>query len=522
MRSLFRSTSVVGSMTLLSRVLGFLRDVVLARLFGAGAGMDVFVVAFQIPNFLRRLFGEGAFAPAFVPVLADYHQRGDGAGERAFIDRVAGTLGVILLLVTAVGIVAAPIVILVFSSGFGGGGDGGTGRFDLAVDMLRFTFPYILFISLTAFAGAVLNVHERFAVPAFTPVLLNVVLIGAALFLSPMLPRPEIGLAVGVLVAGAVQLGFQVPFLARLGCLPRPRWGWRDPGVQRVMHLMLPAIFGSSVAQLNLLVDRHIASYLETGSISWLYYADRLLEFPLGVFAVALATVILPRLSLRHSAKASGAFSETLDWALQITALVAVPAAVALVLLAQPLLATLFRYGEFDARDTVQAGWALTAYGASLLGFVLVKVLAPGYFSRQDTRTPVRIGIIAMGVNIVLNGVLVLVLLQIGFLAPHAGLAAATGLAAFVNAGLLYRGLRRADVYHPGHGWRSLAPRVLLATAAMGLFVSAVAGAPVFWLEAGVGERVLRLTACVVGGGAVYALALLVLGLRPRHLRPPA
>ncbi|MEM9386125.1 MAG: murein biosynthesis integral membrane protein MurJ [Pseudomonadota bacterium] len=507
-------------MTLLSRVLGFIRDVVLARLFGAGAGMDVFVVAFQIPNFLRRLFAEGAFAPAFVPVLTQVRKVGDAEDEQAFIDRVAGTLGGILIAVTALGVLGAPVLIFVFSSGFGGGE--AAERFDLAVDMLRFTFPYILFISLTALAGAVLNVHERFAVPAFTPVLLNLVLISAAVFLSTGMARPEMGLAVGVLVAGAVQLAFQLPFLRAIGRLPRPRWGWRDCNVQRVLTLMFPAIFGSSVAQLNLLVDRHIASYLETGSISWLYYSDRLLEFPLGLFAVALATVILPRLSARYDREAPQAFSATLDWALRLTALIAVPAAIGLTVLAVPLIATLFQYREFDAHDTVMAGAALTAYGLCLLGFVLVKVLAPGYFSRQDTRTPVRIGIIAMGVNIALNGVFVLAFLRLRFDAPHAGLAAATGVSAFVNAGLLYRGLRREGVYAPSAQWVTLLPRLLAAAALMGVLVWWLAGPRETWLIGSAWDRAGHLALCVLGGAASYVAALWLFGLRPRHLRTPA
>ncbi len=516
---LLRSTGVVGGMTLLSRVLGFARDIVLARLFGAGAGMDVFVIAFQIPNFLRRLFAEGAFAPAFVPVLSEYREGGDRAAERAFVDRVAGTLGGILLLVTAAGILGAPLLILLFSSGFVGGE---AGRFDLAVDMLRLTFPYILFISLTALAGAVLNVHGRFAVPAFTPVLLNLSLIFAALFISTLMPRPTIGLAIGVMIAGAAQLLFQFPFLARIGLLPRPRWGWRHPGVQRVLTLMLPGIVGSSAAQLNLLVDRHIASYLDTGAISWLYYADRLLEFPLGIFAVALGTVILPRLSSRHAARAGEAFSETLDWALRLTALIATPAAVGLFILAVPVLATLFQHGVFDARDTRMAAWPLMAYALSLVGFTLVKVLAPGYFARQDTATPVRIALVAMGVNVVMNGVLVFLFVRTGFVAPHAGLALATGIAAFVNAGLLYRGLRRAGIYRPGPQWVGLWPRLLLANAGMGLLVWWLAGPAQFWLEASAWSRAGQLALCVAAGGVAYAALLWLGGLRPRHLLAPA
>jgi putative peptidoglycan lipid II flippase len=516
--SLLKSTSVVAGMTLLSRVLGFVRDVVLARLFGAGTGMDVFVVAFQIPNFLRRLFAEGAFSPAFVPVLSARHRNGEPGAVRDLVDKVSGTLGGILLIVTFVGVLGAPLLILLFSSGFRADPD----KFSLAVDMLRLTFPYILFISLTALAGAVLNVHERFAVPAFTPVLLNLVLISAAIFISTRLPRPEMGLAIGVLIAGAVQLGFQFPFLRRLHLLPRPRWAWHDPGVQRVLTLMLPGIFGSSVAQLNLLVDRHIASYLDTGSISWLYYSDRLLEFPLGIFAVALATVILPRLSSRHAEQAPEAFSQTLDWALRLTALIALPAAVGLFVLAVPVLATLFQHGEFRAVDTRMAGYSLMAYALALPGFTLVKVLAPGYFARQDTTTPVRIGVIAMVVNIVLNVVLVFTMVRSGFEAPHAGLALATGASAFVNAALLYRGLRRAGVYTPSLLWRGWLPRLLLANAGMALVVWWLAGDWSVWLQSGLWLRAGRLTGCVLAGAVAYALLLLLVGVRPRDVRPPA
>jgi putative peptidoglycan lipid II flippase len=516
--SLLKSTGVVGGMTLASRVLGFVRDVVLARIFGAGTGMDAFVVAFQIPNFLRRLFAEGAFAPAFVPVLTNYRNQDDPGAERELVDRVAGTLGGILLLVTAIGVIGAPILIFLFSSGF----SGQEGKFALAVDMLRLTFPYIFFISLTAFAGAILNVHGRFAVPAFTPVLLNVVLILAAIALSTRMPRPEMGLAVGVLVAGAVQLGFQLPFLRGLHLLPRPRWGWHHPGVRRVMLLMLPGVFGSSIAQLNLLVDRHIASYLDAGSISWLYYSDRLLEFPLGLIVTAMATVILPRLSSRHAEKDPAAFSQTLDWALRVTLLVALPSAVGLFVLAVPVLSTLFLGGAFEPRDAQMAGYSLMAYAFALPGFTLVKILAPGYFAREDTATPVRTGAVAMVVNIGLNLVLVWVLVRSDFVAPHAGLALGTAGSAFVNAFLLYRGLRRAGVYRPSSRWAALWPRLLVANLGMGVTVYWLAGAPDFWLAGDLLPRALRLAACVAMGAGVYAALLFLTGMRFAHVKPPA
>jgi putative peptidoglycan lipid II flippase len=513
--SLAKSTTIVGGNTLASRVLGFVRDVVLARLFGAGAGMDVFVVAFQIPNFLRRLFAEGAFSQAFVPVLSEYQSRGTHAEVKALADRVAGTLGVVLFLVTLLGIIAAPLFILLFAPGFANEAD----KLALASEMLRFTFPYLFFISLTAFAGGILNTYGKFGVPAFTPVFLNLVLIGAAIWLSPRFAEPIFGLAVGVFVAGVVQLAFQLPFLRGIGLLPRPRWGWHDPGVRKIGKLMLPAILGSSVAQVNLIVDRVIASFLVTGSISWLYYSDRLLEFPLGIFAIALATVILPGLSRRHAEQSMAEFSATLDWALKLVAVIALPAAVGMFMLAGPMLATLFQYGEFTAIDTRMARLSLMAYSVALLGFTLVKVLSPGYFSRQDIRTPVRVSIRAMFVNIVLNLVIVVPMVLLAIPGAHAGLAAATGLAAIYNAGALYRGLRQTGVYIPGDGWRTLLGRVLLANLAMAISLWLVAGPLDVWLEAAWHARGLRLAGSIALGALVYLAALFALGLRPRQLR---
>jgi putative peptidoglycan lipid II flippase len=513
--SLAKSTAVVGGMTLISRVLGFVRDVVLARLFGAGAGMDVFVVAFQIPNFLRRLFAEGAFSQAFVPVLSEYKTRGPHAEVQGIADRVAGTLGAVLMLVTLLGIVAAPLFILLFAPGFSGDAD----KLALATDMLRLTFPYLLFISLTAFAGGILNTYGRFGVPAFTPVFLNLVLIGAAIWISPQFERPIFGLAVGVFLAGLVQLAFQLPFLRALRLLPRPRWGWRHPGVQKIFRLMLPAILGSSVAQINLIVDRIIASFLVTGSISWLYYSDRLLEFPLGIFAIALATVILPGLSRRHAEQSMEAFSATLDWALKLVMAIALPAAVGMFMLAGPMLATLFQYGEFTTADVRMASLSLMAYSVALVGFTLVKVLSPGYFSRQDTRTPVKVSIRAMLVNIVLNGLIVVPMILLDIPGAHAGLAVATGLAAIYNASALYHGLQVSGIYVPREGWRLLALRVLAANLVMAATLWMAAGPLDAWLAASWRWRSLQLTGCIALGLAVYLATALALGLRPRHLR---
>jgi putative peptidoglycan lipid II flippase len=504
--SLAASIAKVGGNTLLSRILGFVRDLVVARVFGANAGTDAFFVAFKIPNFLRRLFAEGAFSMAFVPVLNEYRTRHGRPELERFVDDVAGTLGLVLLGITVIGVLAAPALILVFAPGFGAEPD----QHALATEMLRLTFPYLFFIALTAFAGGILNTYERFGVPAFTPVLLNLVLIACALWLAPRMERPILALAWGVLIAGLVQLAFQIPFLARLGLLPRPRINPRDEGVRRTLRLMAPALFGASAAQLSLLLDTLLASFLATGSISWLYYSDRLMEFPLGILGVALGTVILPGLSRRHAERSPEAFSQTLDWALRWVLLLGLPAGVGLMVLAGPLMATLFHSGEFAGHDVVMAQRSLTAYAAGLVGFMGIKVLAPGYYARQDTRTPVRIALIALTVNLVFNLVLM-------FPLGHTGLALATSIAALANAWLLLRGLLQAGVYRPAPGWSSLLARVLGATFVMGAVLWTGAGATADWIAMGTGERAVRLLGWILGGGLTYAAVLLALGIRPRH-----
>ncbi|MCB1838158.1 MAG: murein biosynthesis integral membrane protein MurJ, partial [Alcanivoracaceae bacterium] len=404
---LLASTLVVSSMTMLSRVMGLVRDMVLARLLGAsaGPGADAFFVALKIPNLLRRLFAEGAFNQAFVPVLSEYRTKGNLAATKLLVDRVAGTLGGTLVLVTLAGVLASPLVVWVFAPGFGDDPD----KRALTVEMLRLTFPYLFFISLTAFAGGILNSWNRFAVPAFTPVLLNLSLIASALFLAPHFAdgRTAVALAWGVLIAGIVQLLFQLPFLARLHLVPVPRWGWHDPGVRKVMTLMVPALFGASVYQLNSLINTVLASLLETGSVTWLYYTDRLIELPMGVFAVAIGTVILPSLSREHASASPEAFARTLNWAVRMVLLVGVPAALALAVLAEPLLSTLFNYGAFTDVDVLRTAESLRAYSGGLLAAMLIKVLAPGFYSRQDTRSPVKIGVIAMFANMAFGALLV-------------------------------------------------------------------------------------------------------------------
>lgn len=498
-------------MTLISRILGFARDVVIARLFGATSGADAFFVAFRIPNFWRRLFAEGSFSQAFVPILAEYKSQRGHEEVQELVDRVTGTLGVVLFGVTLIGVVASPLVVMLFAPGFLDEPD----RYGMTVEMLRITFPYLLFVSLAALASGVLNTYGRFGVPAFTPVFLNIAMIVAAIWLAPHLENPVTALAWGVFFGGLIQLAFQLPFLKKIRLLPRPRWGWKDSGVRRVIKLMVPALFGVSVTQINLLFDTLIASFLVAGSVSWLYYSDRLVEFPLGVFGIALATVILPALSQKYTEAASAEFSRTLDWALRWVVLIGVPATLGLLLLAGPLLITLFQYGEFSAHDAEMSTRSLMAFSVGLTAYISIKVLAPAFYARQDTRTPVRIGIIAVLSNMVLNAVLV-------FPLQHAGLALATALAAFINAGLLYRVLRRQSVYQPQPGWVKFSVRVLAANVVMALLLWLGAGDVRDWLQWPALTRAAHLVLLVGAGMLVYLLCLRVAGVNIKALVKPA
>ena len=504
------SIAKVGGTTLLSRVLGFLRDLLIARLFGADSTTDAFFVAFKVPNLLRRLFAEGAFAMALVPVLQQYREARSAPDLKGFIDRAAGSLAVLLFAVTALGVLAAPLFVLAFAPGFAA--DAST--HDLAAAMLRLTLPYLFFIGLTAFAGGILNTYERFGVPAFTPVLLNLVMIGCALWLAPHLAEPVMALAWGVLLAGLVQLAFQLPFLARLGLLPRPRLGFGDEGVRRIGRLIGPALFGVSVGQLALLIDTLLASFLTSGSISWLYYSDRLVELPLGVLGTALGTVILPRLAQRSGPSTRREFSRTLDWALRWVLLLGVPASLGLMLLAGPVLATLFLSGAFGAEDLAMARQSLVAYAFGLMGFLAVKALVPGYYGRQDMRAPVRIAFLAMLVNLALS-----LVLMIPF--GHGGLALATSIAALLNGALLLAGLVRAGVYRPEPGWTALLLRGLAGNVVMCGLLWWLAGPTDGWVTADGGERVLRLVSVIGAGALAYGGTLLLLGLRLRHVREP-
>ncbi len=505
-RKLFKSTVIVSSMTMISRMLGFVRDMMFARIFGADSGTDAFFVAFKIPNFLRRLFAEGAFAQAFVPVLSDYKEQGGKAALQHFIDRTAGTLALVLMLTTIAGMLAAPYLIMAFAPGFAWEGE----QYDLTVQMLRITFPYLFFISSVAFAGGILNTYGKFAVPAFTPVFLNICLISAAIWLAPLMPQPIVALAWGVFIAGAVQLAFQFPALRRLGLVPRLRFGFNDPGVKHIMKLMIPALFGVSVTQINLLLDTLLASFLAAGSISWLYYSDRLVEFPLGIFGIALATVILPSLSKNHAAEDTETFSKSLDWGLKLVVLVGAPASLGLIMLAEPMVSTLFQYNQFSAYDVAMTARSLMAYSLGLLGFILVKVLVPGFTSRKDTKTPVRFGIYAMVANMLLNIALV-------FPLAHAGLALATSLGAFFNASLLLFRLLKTKVYQPSAGWRIFILRIILGCSAMAALIYHCVDISL-WQNWRLLDRAWNLAMWIGIAASLYAVVLLVSGLRLRHL----
>lgn len=513
-RSLIQSTSVVSAMTLLSRILGLVRDMVLARFFAISMVMDAFLVANRIPNMLRRFFAEGAFSQGFVPVMARYREKHSHAEAREFVDAIAGTFAVVLFVITLIGVVAAPVLVAIVAPGFIGDG----GDFELATMMLRFTFPYLFFVSLTAFAGGILNTYGRFAVPAFTPVILNVALIAAVYYWAPQLEEPGMALAYAVFGAGILQLLFQIPFLMKIRALPRPKWNPRQEGVRRSMRLMLPAIFGSSVAQINVLVGGIIASMLGVGKISLLYYSDRLMEFPLGLFGIALATVTLPFLSRQFSNDLHDEFSATIDWSMKLVLLVAVPAAVGLIVLAEPLVATIFYGGAFTYDDVRMTGLALQAFSIGLVGFSFVKILAPAYFARHDTRTPVRMALIALAVNLVLSIFLAWYLTSRGYAGNHAGLALAISIAALLNAWLLYRGLRKDGVLRHSSGWGKLLLQTLVATIVMTVIVYWLNRPLAWWIDSSAIARAGWLAVIIAAGAGTYAVVLVSLGLRFANL----
>lgn len=516
---LLRSSLIVSTMTMLSRVLGLARDVVFAWFIGAAGGADAFFVAFKVPNFLRRLFAEGAFAQAFVPVLSEYRETREHNDVRLFVDAIAGCLGSAVITVSVLAVVGAPFVTLIFAPGFY---LHNPEKYALTVDLLRITFPYLALISLAGFAGAILNSYDRFAIPAVTPVILNLVLISSAVWGASWFDVPSKALAWGVLVAGICQLAFQIPFLVALQMAPRPKVMWHNPAVKRVLKLMVPAMFGVSVAQLNLLLDTVLASLISDGSVSWLYYSDRLIELPLGVFGIAIATVILPTLS-RQFSQADGQFSHTLDWALRTVLLIALPATFALMVLARPIVETLFFHGDkFTTHDVTMSSLSLVAYAIGLTAFMLIKVLATGYFSRQDTRTPVVIGVKAMGSNMLLNIVFVVPLHLYGQIG-HVGLALATSASACLNAYWLFSGLHKGGAFQADAGWGRYFFKLVVACSAMVCVLILLRwylpspGHIVWW------QRILVTAAFCVGGFTVFGVVMTTLGWRPRelHCRSP-
>jgi len=505
--NLLRTLATVSSLTMVSRVLGYARDFFIARLFGAGLATDAFFVAFRIPNLLRRMFAEGAFSQAFVPILAEYRTRQTPEETRALVDVIATALFLALLAATVAGMLAAPVLGYLFAPGWY---HARPEQFGLTVQMLRITFPYILFISLVALAAGVLNTWSRFAVPAFTPVLLNVSFIVAAAFYAERFDPPVLALAWAVFVGGALQLALQLPFLARIGMLPRWRLNLRHPGLARVLKLMLPALFGVSVSQISLLINTIFASFLVAGSVSWLYYADRLMELPAGVLGVAVGTILLPSLSKYHADANREEYARLLDWGLRITLLLALPAAVALAVLALPLIAMLFQYGRFTEEDAWMTRQALVAYSIGLVGIILVKILAPGFYARQNVVTPVKIGIVTLAATQAMN---------LAFIVPlaHAGLALAIGLGACLNAGLLYRFLRKDAIYVPQPGWPAFLAKIGVAATLMAVVLHFAMGEPAWWLAAGWQHKVPALAGLVLLGAACYGACLLAFGLRPRH-----
>lgn len=511
---LLKSGIIVSVMTLLSRVLGLVRDVFVANLMGAGASADVFFFANKIPNFLRRLFAEGAFAQAFVPVLSEVHAHNDRAKSLDFIAKISGTLGVIVFFTAIIGVIASPVIAALFGTGWfiaflSDEPDGK--KFELASMMLKITFPYLFFITLTGLSGAILNTLNRFAVAAFTPVLLNISIITCAWLLHDHFSTPAFALAWGVFFGGLVQLGFQLPFLYRAGVLVRPRWGWSDPNVTKVRTLMIPALFGVSVSQINLLFDTLIASFLMTGSVSWLYYSDRLLEFPLGLFGIAIATVILPALSRDHVTQDPHKFKRNMNWALTMVCVLGIPSCLGLMVLAEPILSVIFERGEFSANDVSMAGMSLLAYAAGLVSFMLIKIFAPGYYSRQDTKTPVKFGIIAMVANMFFN-----VIFAIPF--GYVGLAIATSLSATLNAGLLYRGLVKAGVYQFETIilWRLC--KILLSATVMAVVVF-ILRQQVDWSLLSFAQRVIHVIGWLSAAVASYTIILALLGIRPKDFK---
>ncbi len=515
MSRLLRSGVIFSAMTMISRVLGLVRDAVFARYFPVDGAYEAFIVAFKIPNLMRRLVAEGAFSLAFVPVLSEYKKKRSANELKDLIDHVSGTLGLVLLAITLIGVIAAPLIISVFAAGF----EGKEGAEpELAVDLLRITFPYIFFISLSALMAGILNTFNRFAVPSFTPVLLNIVLIISAIWIAPMFEEPVTALAWGVFFGGIAQLAFQLPSVYRLGLLPKPKFKRGHEGVIKIMKLMTPALLGSSAAQINVLLNTFIASFLVVGSMGWIYFSDRFVELPLALFGVAIGTVILPKLSRDHAGQEGEAFAATLDWAMRLALLVAIPATAGLITLSVPIISTVIGYGEFTWHSTQMSSLSLMTYALGLPAFILIKVLAPGFYSRQDTKTPVKISLIAIAYNMILNVIIVIPWFKSGYEGAHAGLALSTAIAAYVNAGTLFYILRKQGVFKAQSGWGSYALKVLAATGLMVAVLWFLMPELNWWKDAAGVKRILWLVALIGLALGSFFVGLLTMRVNVKQL----
>jgi putative peptidoglycan lipid II flippase len=503
--NLLKSLAAISSLTLASRILGFVRDVLMARIFGAGMATDAFFVAFRLPNLLRRMFAEGAFSQAFVPIFGEYKNRKGHDETKLLVDHVTTLLAIILFIVTLVGIVAAPILIYISAPGFVKDAD----KFALTVQLLRITSPYIFFISLVAVSAAILNTYNKFWVPAFAPILLNLCFIGAALWLAPYCDPPILAMGWAAFLGGAAQLAFQIPFLKKIDMLPKWNLNLKDAGVWRIIKKMGPAMFGVSIAQISLIINTIFASFLVVGSVSWLSYADRLMEFPSGLLGAALGTILLPSLSKHHADNSTEEYSKLLDWGLRLVFMLTLPAALALGLIAVPLVSTFFQHGAFDANAVMMTRNALVGYSVGLIGIISVKVLAPGFYARQDIRTPVKIGIATLIATQLMNLLFIFVLeLQ------HAGLALSIGLGACFNSAILFFFLRKRGIYQPEPGWGKYFLKLGIALIALGLTLWFGMGSEQHWLTSHGWTRIIHLCWLVVLGVAVYFAVLFALGFR--------
>lgn len=512
--ALWRSTFIVSAMTMLSRVLGLVRDVVLLNVFGAGKDFDTFVVAFRIPNFFRRLFAEGAFSQAFIPVLTEYKSTKTHAEVQILISRVFGCLATFMTTLTFIAMIAAPAILYVYAPGFHSDPE----KFALATDMFRLTIPYLLFMSLTAFASSILNSYGSFSTPAFAPVLLNVTMIAAAWWLTPYMAEPIMALGWAVVVAGILQLAIQIPELWRKKLLIPPKVDFKHEGVDRIMKLMLPALFGVSVTQINLLLNTIWASFMQDGSVSWLYSAERMTELPLGLIGVAIGTVILPSLSARHAEQDLTKFRGMIDWAARVIMLVGIPASIALFMLSTPIIQALFQRGQFTVEDTQMTALALQCMSAGVISFMLIKVFAPGFYAQQDTKTPVRVGLMAVAANAILNVIFIGFFKLIDWQAEHMALALASSGSAMVNAGMLYFYLHKRNIFRFAGHWKKLSLQFAIANAVM----IAVLWYGLTWYNGEVSQwiRIYEVLGLCVLGVLAYGLGLLATGFRPRHLKP--